>query len=145
MECLEASRPAGSFRSINTTQCSSLLLGRIVRASVGISVGVALSGLLALGSGGVGGGSVISAALSFAGSLTGHLAFGDIVLLVLVLGASLLLVSEVGGLESSDLALSDTVVITLLVLALLGGPLEVKFSQGGVTVGGVVGIVGLAH
>merc|ERR1712160_76433 len=135
MECLEASRPAGSFRSINTTVCSSLLLGRIVRASVGISVGVALSGLLALGSGGVGGGSVISTALSFAGSLAGHLAFGDIVLLV----------SEVGGLESSDLAFSDTVVITLLVLALLGGSLEVKFSQGGVTVGGVVGIVGLAH
>jgi len=70
------------------------------------------------------------------------LTLGDIVLLVLVLGTSSLSVSEISGVESSNLAFSDTVVITLLVLALLA-TLEVKLSQSSVTLGSVVGIVGL--
>jgi len=70
------------------------------------------------------------------------LTFSDIILLVLVLGASSLGVSEVCGLKSTNLAFSNTVVVTLLVLALLT-TLEVKLSQSSVTLGSVVGIVGL--
>jgi len=124
---------------------SFLLLGRVVGTSVGISVGVALSGLLALGSGGLGGAVISTTLLSLTGSGRGELAFSEIILLVLVLGASSLGVTctEVSGLETTNIAVNEAVIITLLLASLLAA-LNVELGEGGVTLSSVV-VVGLGE
>jgi hypothetical protein len=124
---------------------SFLLLGRVVGASVSISVGVALSSLLALGSGSLGGAVIGTTLLSLTGSGRGELAFSKIILLVLVLGASSLGISlsKVSGLETTNIAVNEAVIIALLLASLLAA-LNVELSEGGVTLSSVV-VVGLGE